>query len=175
MIYPSLGTCASWHLVEGAPIGRPEEAATALLAVTGRFGDLPAQNWPIQPQLIKGMAVELAVAAGIEGRALSADLIRLLAWATGLNGDFIEDTPAFFAGSWKGGRPRGDEGAWALASGLDRRHYQAAGKVMPLAILRDSLVAQLGEAEAPSRSTLKRWRNEPDYHDFVRFTDESKT
>lgn len=173
--YPSLGSRASWHLVAEAPLGAPDEAAATLMAMVQKYGDRPAQNWPIQPQIIKGMAVELAVLAGIEGRAFSGDLIHLLAWAAGLNSDFVQDTPAFFGGSWKGGRPRGDDSALTLASGLDRRHYQTTGKMMPLAVLQGELREHLGELQAPSRSTLKRWRNDPDYQFFVQVAERAKT
>lgn len=173
--YPSLGMRGSWHLVDGAPQESPEKAATTLMAMVDQFSALPAQNWPIQPQIVKGMAVELAVSAGMEGRALSGDLIHLLAWAAGLNGDFVRDTPAFFGGSWKGGRPPSSVSASTLASWLDRQHYQYSGEMMPLATLLTSLEEHLGEGEAPSRTTLKRWRNDPDYRLFVSVTEGPKT
>lgn len=168
-INPSLGSCGYWHLIEGAPEGPPEQSASQLLEMVRRHDDLPARSWPIPPVIVRAMAFELTITFAIQGSGLSRPLVELLAWSADLPDAFLSDPPAFFAGGWKGGRPTNDAKAKVTASWLERQHYQSSGNWMPLFRLEQRLQDMLGENEAPARSTLRKWRTEIDYSEWVTF------
>ncbi|WP_292077498.1 MULTISPECIES: hypothetical protein [Brevundimonas] len=168
-INPSFGRRGSWHLIENAPMAPPDQAARELLDLVERHEHLPSARWPIEPCVVRAMALELAVEVANSQTALSDALVGLLAWAMDLSDVALSDPPAFYEGGWKGGAETADPAAKNLASFLDRQHYQAAGSAMPLLTLRNALVERLGETKAPARSTLRRWRMELPYWDYVTF------
>jgi hypothetical protein len=172
-ISPSLGSCGYWHLIEGAPEGPPEEVVRQLLKLVSHYDDLPVESWPIAPIIIRAMAFELTVASASHGRKLPDQLVELLAWSTKLPPALLLDPPGFFAGGWKGGRPPNNAGAKVRAGWLDREHYQRTGKWLPLLRLEKLQQEMLGEDGAPSRSTLRKWRSEIDYMDWVTFDPEA--
>lgn len=174
-ISPSLGNLGYWHLVEGAPDGPPSKAEAELLDMVQRHAELPAARWPIPPVVVRAMAVELAVACGNRGEALSAPLVQLLTWCAGVPDGFVSDPPAFYGGNWQGGKKPNDARAKVHASWVDRRHYQQTGEWMPLLRLEQTLAAAFGEGKAPARSTLRRWRDEEDYAAWVVFDPDSAT
>jgi hypothetical protein len=169
-INPSFGRRGSWHMIENAPIGPPEKAAFDLLQIVELHQHLPSAKWPIEPCVVRAMALELAVEIASSRTAMSDAVVELLAWAMDVPEVALTDPPAFYEGGWKGGSETPDPAAKNLASYLDRQHYQLTGSMMALLTLRNELAQRLGEDKAPARSTLRRWRSELPYWDYVSLT-----
>lgn len=168
IINPSFGVRSYWHLVDDAPMEDDASAAESLLKIVTEHDHLPANRWPIDQVVVRAMAVELAVSMAASGHALPNQLVLLLAWAAAVPNLALQDPPAFFDGGWRGGSAAKRPNSKSLANALDREHFQKTGQMMPLERLRTTLVRLLGD-EAPAWSSLKRWRGEQDYSDFVTF------
>ena len=158
--YPSFGMMGYWHLVKHAPLGEDEVGrAERLLSIWEDCSEKVAGEWPISPIVLRAMALELSVACGLQGRPLPDALIRLLADLLSLPADFLTDPTPLFAGDDGRGGP--DRRAKNRAMWLDALHAREYGDQMS--------GNKLAERVAKSRSTIRAWREEGPYRDFVEF------
>ena len=170
-INPSFGQRSYWHLVDDAPLEDSDTAASALWRMVTKFRDDPAHIWPIQPCVVRAMALELVVGTSNERRPLSTDLVFLLAWSSNVPALALADPPTFYDGGWSGGSPANGPSSKNLANWIDRDHFQKTGSMLAVARLRSMLAEMLGEDAAPARASLRSWREETDYGNFVRFNE----
>lgn len=171
-INPSFGSCGYWHEIEGAPDGDPSSAATMLFELVQRHKALPGNRWPIDQCVVRAMAVELAVKMASDGNPLSEDLVWLLAWSAEVPSLALVDPPAFMAGGWRGGSPPASPSAKVTASWIDREHFLREGSMMPISALQRALEDRLDGSSA-ARSTLRRWRAEPEYVEWISFPEQA--
>lgn len=173
-IFASLGSRSYWHLALEDAVGpaadlessSPADAAAILLSIVQKHRGSNAP-WPVQQVVIKAMTIELVMQYSGVGAAIPEALVRLLVWAADVSEDLLDDPAAFYGESWKGGSAPKGTTAKSIASWLELQHFRATGRLMPVAALCRRMGDFLGADKAPARSTIRAWRQEPDYIAFV--------
>jgi hypothetical protein len=135
-----------------------EDMAAYLNSVAQANAGRLAADWPIAPVIVRGVALELAVGIAQRGAPLPKALVALLAMLLELPSDFLDDPGPLYCGD------RSDSGhrrCRALAEALDAKSIKATGKPLALKALERAIQEAFGES--PARSTLRQWREDPDY------------
>ena len=139
--------------------------ALGLLNLVALHNGKLASKWPVAPQIVRGAAVELAAAQSAAGQPLGDRVIELLTWAASLPASFVDSPTDFFEGKTTGGRPGNSPYAYDLAQMCDWHQKRRGLPEFPLSRLEKSLRDVLGTA--PSRATLRAWREEASYQNAV--------
>jgi hypothetical protein len=170
-ICPSLGGLGYWHNIDGAPDGDPLTRVDALFEFHEKWKSLPFETWPIPHQVLKGFIVDLTVYFAASGHPTPQKLTRILVSLLNLPDSFFVDSASFFLNPPVVGPPQSLR-TKELAMWFDRQHWLANGSLMSKNGLRKKMQMVLINSEngdgAPSRSTLSKWREQPDYEAFVK-------
>jgi hypothetical protein len=153
-IYPSLGRMSYWHLadVDHVCTGSIAERAGALWEIV-RTSGANFQKWPLTPQQIRAMTLELAAASAQRGEPCGSDLLHLMAWAMDVPESFLYDPTEVLSG--RDGKGRGvDPMVRQSAEFLDTMHLQKTGKYMSA----PALVKATGASRRSIREWVKGWR-----------------
>jgi len=159
-IHPAFGAMRWWALVSNAPLeGAIEDRAASLWAIVDKHRERLAGSWPIKPQIIKGMTLELVAAFALAAKPLTPAALKLSAWAMDLPPTFLRNTFPLYSG--RDGKGQGaDPSLRALAELLDARSFYVFGKF--------TSINWLAKAVNVSRSTVRAWRSDAVYSDLVR-------
>jgi hypothetical protein len=123
-----------------------------------------AERWPIPQPIVRGLALELAVGFAAEAKPLPPALVMLLAQLLGLPGGFLDDPAPLY----QGGRSDMEHRRYrVLAEALDAESVATTGKPLALRALASAIEAEFGDG--PARSTLRQWRADADYRDWLDF------
>lgn len=150
--YPSFGDLGYWHLVEGAPEERAHRLADLYQQQIGR--DTLRARWDIHPDHIRGMVLELVAHYEIPDAVL--DALRVV---MDLPESTLEDPPEFFRRRPGAGAPLVTARARNIAMWKEVAHLRQHGAPMS--------VNGLARTVGVSRATVKRWRTEPEYREFI--------
>lgn len=138
-----------WHLADLDRVctGSIAERARTLREIVLTSGS-NVQKWPLTPQQIRAMTLELAVASAQRGEPCGSDLLHLLAWATNVPESFLYDPTEVLSG--RDGKGQGvDPSVRQGAELLDYMHFQKTGKYMT--------VYALAKATNASRQSVREW------------------
>jgi hypothetical protein len=168
---PSLGGLGYWHNIDGAPDGDPLTRVDALFEMHETWKNQPAVKWPIPPQIFKGLTVDLTVYFSMSGHPTPQKLVQILVSLLKLPDSFFVDSASFFLNPPVVGPPM-SLSAKNLAMWFDREHWVVNRSLMSenglCKRMQEALKNSENRDEAPSRSTLSKWREQPDYEAFVK-------
>jgi len=150
-------------------MGTPAERAEVLLELFRKERKLPDSQSRISVGQMRAMALDLTVHFARSEGQLPEPLIELLAMLLGLPEEFLGDTRPFFISEAVGGRPSADPAARNLAQWIDATHANARLPVMSVSAMEKEIQRRLGSEKSIARSTIRRWRLEADYVEFVEF------
>jgi hypothetical protein len=176
-VYPSFGLMGYWRLIEERDPTLPRNPVERADWLYGRLQltwDKPAKG-AISPQLLKAMALELSAYFGgrggesTRGRPQMPDsLLRALAMMLELPQTFLDDPVPVLAGKLAQGKHAGPK-ARAAAMEIDTAHFIRHGERLAENALAKRLQEVLGLRKPIARSTLHKWRDEPEYWSFAEF------
>ncbi len=166
-IYPSFGSLGYWTYIKEAPEGTVEERAEALLVLMEKCSDLPAERWSIKPIVARAMTLELAAAMARQSGQLSPAMLKLLAAQLRLPEHFLRDPAGIYRGKDGKGQPA-DSATKNAVEWIDALHFRKHRKRLSITALRKEVQKQLSLNKAPSHSSVRAWRAEPDYVDFMK-------